>query len=383
MGLLRKKIESVMLEKSGARVGAPERAGLWLLSQCYGAGIAVRNGLYRQGLCGSRKLPCRVISIGNLTVGGTGKTPMAIDIVQRLRGLGVPVAVISRGYGGRRQKAGGIVSDGKQIRMSAREAGDEPVLMAERLRGVPVLVGKDRYRVGMAAIERFGVQVLVLDDAFQYLAVHRDWNLVLLDGARPFGNGHLLPRGPLREPISSLRRADTIVLTRCDGPRMTEQDQQRLRHLAAASPVFHCRHVVEGVVALRRPQSRMGRAVGRLSEGDPGALNGRRVLAFSGIVGNRAFQEMVSTLGCRMIQGLSFPDHHQYTNDDLEAILKSARRGGCDVVVTTEKDLVRIGERASSWPIEVLALRIKISFGREEGAFQGALSERVFRGLSV
>lgn len=378
MKLLRKKIEAVMREQGSARVGTPERAGLWLLSRCYGIGVAVRNTLYRQGVYKSRRLPCKVISVGNLTVGGTGKTPMAIDIAQRLRGLGMRAAVMSRGYGGRRQKASGIVSDGQHIRMSAQEAGDEPVLMAQRLPGVPVLVGKDRYRAGMTAIERFGTEVLVLDDAFQHLALYRDWNLVLLDATHPFGNRHLLPRGLLREAPAALRRADTIVLTRCDGPGMSQQNRRRLNFLTTGKRVFCCRHIVAGLVVLGKPTAKLLDAATLGQAHDD--LNGRRVLAFSGIAGNETFQEMVSVQGCDVVKRLSFHDHHRYSDRELSAILEMACRCDCDLVVTTEKDLVRIGERTSSWPIEVLAMRIKISFGREENAFQGVLRDRVLSG---
>lgn len=360
------------------RGGVPEKAALWLLSQAYASGVAVRGAFYRKGLCDSKKLPCKVISVGNLSVGGTGKTPMTIDIVQRLVRLEIPVAVISRGYGGRRQKAGGIVSDGRQIRMSARDAGDEPVLMAERLPGVPVLVGRDRYQAGMAAIERFGSRVLVLDDAFQHLALDRDWNLVLLDAACPFGNGYLFPRGPLREPVSALRRADTIVLTRCDGARVSEYDRRRLHALAGAGPVFRCRHVVDGVVAVSRGTACKAEGLpGKLLSGAAGALNGRRVLAFSGIAANEAFEKTVFAQEWDVAGTLFFQDHHEYRNRDLEAILDTARQARCDLVVTTEKDLVRIGDRVCSWPIDVVALRIKISFGPEEEAFQTALQQKV------
>ena len=191
---------------------------LTLLSKAYGAGVRLRRDGYALGFLKSRKLPCTVISIGNLTTGGTGKTPMAIYVAERVRRLGYRVAVISRGYKGASEKSGGIVSDGNTILMDPNTAGDEPFLLAASLKGIPVLVGHDRYQSGMHAINRFQTEVVILDDAFQHLALFRDLNLLLLDSSIPFGNGHLLPRGTLREPASTLRFSDALIMTRSPQP---------------------------------------------------------------------------------------------------------------------------------------------------------------------
>ena len=225
---------------------------LYLFSRLYGAGVSLRHRLYGAGFLKAGSLPCRVISVGNLAVGGTGKTPMTIYVAGLLKGLGYRVVVISRGYQGRKEKSGGIVSDGQTIQMGPQDAGDEPYLMALKLEGVPVLVGKDRFRIGMMAVREFVPDVLVLDDGFQHLKVHRDLDLLLLDASRPFGNGHLLPRGVLREPIDRLNRGDAIVLTRSDGDFMPDEDGQIIREHFKGKPVFRSKHVPDGLVCAEK-----------------------------------------------------------------------------------------------------------------------------------
>ena len=181
------------------------------LSGVYGGAMVLRAGLYRRGLLERRRLPCRVVSVGNLTVGGTGKTPLVMDLAARLRDRGWPVCVLSRGYRGTAERTGAVVSDGYRILVPAKVAGDEPWLMARRLAGIPVIVGRDRWASGMTAVDRFGARAVVLDDGFQHQRLVRDLDVLLLDARKPMGNGHLLPRGPLREPITAARRAHALV----------------------------------------------------------------------------------------------------------------------------------------------------------------------------
>ena len=215
----------------------PVNIFLTLLSKAYGAGVRLRRDGYALGFLKSRKLPCTVISIGNLTTGGTGKTPMTIYVAERVRQLGYRVAVISRGYKGAAEKNGGIVSDGNAILMDPNTAGDEPFLLAASLKGIPVLVGHDRYQSGMKAINRFQTEVVILDDAFQHLALFRDLNLLLLDSTMPFGNGRLLPRGTLREPAAALRFSDALIMTRSPRPFCSPAEPW-----AKARPVFCAIH---------------------------------------------------------------------------------------------------------------------------------------------
>ncbi|MGA8180790.1 MAG: tetraacyldisaccharide 4'-kinase, partial [Desulfobacterales bacterium] len=189
---------------------------LSMASKVYGGAAKLKRIFYEKSILKSKKLSCPVVSIGNITAGGTGKTPMAIYVANIARDLGYKVAIISRGYKGKAEKNGGIVSDGKALLMTAEIAGDEPYMMAARLRDVPIIVGKNRFKAGRLAIRKFEPDILVLDDGFQHLKLQRDLDLVLLDYRKPFGNGHLLPRGVMREPASALSCAAAIILTRSD-----------------------------------------------------------------------------------------------------------------------------------------------------------------------
>lgn len=377
MNLLRKKIETVMIHGSRARLTSFFETFLYLISLTY-AGVAnLRALFYEKGFLKSRKLPCPVISIGNMTVGGTGKTPLTIYVTGLLKRLGYKVAVISRGYRGDKEQSRGIVSNKSKILLSPDAAGDEPYLMAVKLEGVPVLVGRDRFEIGMLAIREFAPDVLVLDDAFQHLQLYRDLDLVLLDAVRPFGNGHLLPRGVLREPLNQLVRGDAFILTRLD-PVKSVSDLPLFDKLAEEKPVFRCKHVpdvVRGVKGSLQPAP-----LEQAEEATYGLdfLKGRRVLAFAGIAGNEDFRMMIADLGCDVASFLAFPDHHRYSDQDLKMILRSADQSGVDCLLTTEKDYVRIAHRIS-WPLELLALGIKISFGEQEKSFNDYLKKAVLK----
>ena len=257
MSALRRRIEALMGGER-PRPFDPLAAGLNLAAGVYGGVGRLRAALYRRGVLRARRLPCPVIAIGNLTVGGTGKTPMAIHVAGLLQQLGYRVAVISRGYRGLAEKTGGVVSDGANLRMTAAQAGDEPYLMALLLPGVPVVVGRSRLRAGLCALAAFGVDVLVLDDAYQHLQLARDLNLLLLDQAAPFGNGQVLPRGVLREPISALTRADAVVFTRAAG---------NVGHGAGGCPATGAGDRRAGVLLPSSAVHRRGRAGGKAPDG--------------------------------------------------------------------------------------------------------------------
>ena len=189
---------------------------LHILSLFYGLVLKLREFCYGRHILTPRRLPCNVISIGNITAGGTGKTPMTIYVAELLKTLGYRVAILSRGYKGGSEKEIRVVSDGQKILMTPTMAGDESYLMAIRLSDVPIVVGRNRFAAGSLAVKRFQPDVIVLDDAFQHVKLQRDIDLVLVDRAQPFGNGHVLPRGSLREPVSSLRRCAACILTRAD-----------------------------------------------------------------------------------------------------------------------------------------------------------------------
>ncbi len=330
-------------------------------ARLYGLGVRMRSIRYRRP--GSvRRLPCRVISIGNLTVGGTGKTPMTLWLAARLREAGHRVAVVSRGYGGGAERRSGVVSDGREIRMGTDDAGDEPFMMATRLPGVPVLVGRDRYGSGMRAVRRFGSRVILLDDGFQHRRLARDLDLVLLDAARPFGNGRLLPRGPLREPPEALSRADGIVLTRwAEGG----SPPPALGRYAPSVPVFTSAHAPYAPLFL--PAGQLPPAVRPGPINPREVLRGRRVMGVSGIARNDAFAATLRDFGADRFGFLGFPDHHRYTGADLQQVVTMARHIGADLLATTEKDWVRLADR-SPWPLDLLVLGVRFDPGRDGNA---------------
>ena len=326
---------------------------LTLLSKAYGAGVRLRRDGYALGFLKSKKLPCTVISIGNLTTGGTGKTPMTIYVADRVQRLGYRVAVISRGYKGAAEKSGGIVSDGNAMLMDPNTAGDEPFLLAASLKGIPVLVGHDRYQSGMHAISLFQTEVVILDDAFQHLALFRDLNLLLLDSTIPFGNGHLLPRGTLREPASALRFSDALIITRSSRPFCGPAGPWALTRTvfcAIHEPFFSSRFSAGEKLAFQTHEPFI----------DNELLMGKRYYAFSGIAQNDDFLKTLKKMGADVCGFQGFSDHHFYSAEDILAIQNAAVNAGATALATTEKDLARLHGRFQ-FPMECVVIGIRIS----------------------
>ncbi len=355
------------------------------LSIIYGAGLKIRASGYKSGLLGSKKLPCKVISVGNITAGGTGKTPMTVYLARRIHQMGYRAAVISRGYRGRAEKSGGIVSNGRDIFMGPQLAGDEPFMMATRLKTieVPVLVGQDRYRSGLLALDKFNPDVIILDDGFQHLKLARDINLVLLDNRRPFGNKFLLPRGSLREPVSSLRRADIFILTRSDsGPEAAEtKDLTVLNSYLKGRRLYKTTHVPVLYTRLKPGRPTTGADLplsNSFSTCNFSILKDRKILAFSGIAKNDEFKQTLEDLGCDLTGFMGFRDHHPYSDNDFFKILESAKNSGADCLCTTDKDYARM-EYRTTWPMDLAVIGVEISFGDEDTDFNAVIKSRLER----
>lgn len=364
---IRNTIQKVMTQRDVATpaFSSTIQKGLYACSQVYRLASRVRIQLYEKGILEQKSLPCKVISIGNITVGGTGKTPMVHYVANLLKGFGMEVAVISRGYGGYAQHSGGIVSNGKTTLMGPQASGDEPQLLASKLKGIPLLVGKDRYGAGRRAINRFGSSVLVLDDAFQHLSLKRDLDLLLLDSTRPFGNGYCIPRGTLREPVEQIKRASSFILTRWPGENDLNRERSIIEAHAQGRPIFRCMHIPETLFA-----------PGRKHFLDVASLKGQNLFAFSGIARNECFHEILAKLEGRLAGFLEFPDHHRYAHDDLRLIWKRARDLKVDNIITTEKDYVNIGTDVPSTP-QLLVLAVSISFGDDTEAFASYLRSQI------
>ncbi len=295
-------------------------------SWIFRAVVAARNGLYDSGAFHGRRLPCRVVSIGNLAAGGTGKTPTVLDALERLTAEGRRVGLLSRGYGGRLERSVTVLHPGETT--DPADAGDEPAMIRRRLPSVPIGVGRDRYRVGSALLSSHPLDVIVMDDGFQYRTLHRDLDVVLLDAARPFGNGYLLPRGILREPPECLQRAGVIVETRWAGD--AGHDTMARYTAGGARRVLRWRMKPLGVRDIPS-----GRDVPLAT-----AAN-RPVHLLSGIASPGAFRETARETGA-MIAGESiYPDHYPFRASDLDAAAGAARAAGSKTILMTEKDAVK------------------------------------------
>jgi tetraacyldisaccharide 4'-kinase len=341
-------------------------AALWPFSLGYGLAVGLRNLLYDRSLIRSAAVGVPVVSVGNITAGGTGKTPFAIMLAEMLSRSGRRVAVISRGYRGKRKCCGPLlVSDGFGLKTTAEEAGDEAYLMAGRLLGVGamVIVCPDRIRAATLA-EGLGAGVIILDDGFQHRRIERDVDIVLLDQQRPLDNGRLLPAGMLRESPKSLGRADAVVLTRCLGDGVPQSLRILLR---AEAPIFMARHVMESVSKI--DEWRIGKNGGmHVSRG--------KWLLFSGLANPQSFEASVLEAGGEIGGHLKFPDHHTYRAWDLAKIEKAGQ--GMEAIVTTEKDAVRL---PNGWnpggKLMVLKVSLKLLPDRAAGDLEKFITERI------
>jgi len=324
------------------------------LSWVYAGCAWLHRGLYRAGVLRRSHFPGRVVSVGNLVVGGAGKTPLAAFVATGLRRRGHRVAILSRGTGRRAPDAVTVVSDGRRVHSRQEVAGDEAMVLAAHAAGVPVLVGRDRALVGWRALSAFGADVLVLDDGFQHHGLRRDVDIVAFDGGLGFGSGYVLPRGPLREPASALAAAQVVGVV--DGP-LPAFDAARIQRLSGASARFEARRVPRDL----RPLSG-GEAV------SPAVLDGVRVGMLAALANPRSFRRTLESLGANVVAERLFRDHHRYRRRDLRGLAKLA-----PLWVTTEKDAVKLLPFWSGG-VDMQVLRIGIEVSEPE-RFLGAIDD--------
>lgn len=342
--------------------------------------VQLRWWLYRNRILRDQPLGCLVVVVGNLTVGGTGKTPVVEKFARALRDRGRKVAILSRGY---KSKAPPlwkkwwfwlnhtadapprVVSDGRTVLLDSEVAGDEPYMLARNLPGVVVLVDKDRVKAGAYAIKRFGCDTLVLDDGFQYLPLKGRLNLLLVDKTNPFGNGFLLPRGILREPIKHLKRASYVFLTKSKGVR-DEELETMIRRFNPDAEIIECAHKPQYLQRLDG-EERLPLA----------ALANRRIGAFSGIAAPESFEGFLRETGARLGYTKRFLDHHRFTAEELQTVFQEARQAQVELLITTEKDAVRINP-ASTIPVPCYYLRLEIDILRGAADFDEAVGKICF-----
>jgi len=343
---------------------------LLLLSQVYLVIVRGRLKLYRDRYFRPRTLGCLVISVGNLTVGGTGKTPVVEMLARALHQGGRKVAILSRGYKSVPRPfllrlwdkifkktavfVPRVVSDGQSLLLDSRTAGDEPFMLANNLRGVVVLVDRDRVKSGQYAIEHFGADTLLLDDGFQYIRMKHGIEVTLIDRQAPFGNEYLLPRGTLREPPGNLYRATHIFITKCTGADNSELIA-RIRKYNRTADIVECSH---------RPRHLRNFVTGEIKPLE--FLRDLEVGSICGIAMPESFEHALADLGARIEVSKTYTDHHRYTAREIENFIRRCERKGLSAIITTEKDAVRIPRILEpEVPIFYLRVEIEILAGQE------------------
>lgn len=371
----------VAFDRRHGRVERVYGGFLRALSHVFSAVVQLRTLLYEKRVLRDQPLGCLVVVVGNLTVGGTGKTPVVEKFARHLRDRGRKVAILSRGYGSKKEPLyrrffrwlthrqappPRVVSDGQNILLDSHVAGDEPYMLARNLPGVVVLVDKNRVKAGEYAIRQFGADTLLLDDGFQYLPLRGQLNLLLVDKNNPFGNRCLLPRGILREPVKHLQRASYVFLTKSDG----EPDpalEALIHQYKPAAELIECTHQPQHVQAV------FGKERHPLDW-----LKGKRVAAFSGIATPESFEGFLEKLGAKIIFNRRFLDHHRFTPWEIERYFDEANEAQVDLVITTEKDAVRVRPDWVPGQAPFFFLRLEVEILRGVKDFDEAVSRICF-----
>jgi tetraacyldisaccharide 4'-kinase len=344
--------------------------------------VKLRRWLYNVRILRDKTLGVQVIAIGNLTVGGTGKTPVVEKFARELRDAGRNVAILSRGYRSKPlplhvallnkillredQTPPRVVSDGKSLLLDSEMAGDEPYMLASNLKDVVVLVDKDRVKSGRYAIEKFGCDTLLLDDGFQYWELRgRRHDVVLIDCQQPFGNGHLLPRGTLREPPSHLARAQTIFITKSNGH--TTELRERISQFNPAAAIIECVHhplYLEDVFTGERHGLDL--------------LRGKKIASLSGIAQPESFEQSLVTLGAELVYSKLFADHHRFSQQEILNVINRAKKRQAQTIITTQKDAVRF-PKIDRRDLPIYFMRVEIQIVSGASNFQDCVRKICFK----
>jgi tetraacyldisaccharide 4'-kinase len=353
------------------------------LSYIFAGIVRTRFFLYDNRLFRDTPLGCKVVVVGNLTVGGTGKTPVVEKMARSLAKRGRKVAILSRGYKSKsdslprkfkrwltqgEKPEPAVVSDGKNILLPCDIAGDEPYMLARNLlpEGVVVVVNRDRVEAGAYAVRKFGVDTIILDDGLQYLPLRGQINLLLVDKNNPFGNRRLLPRGILREPVRNLRRGSYIFITKSDGKPDPELRAEIEKYKHPSAGVIECAH-----------KPKCLRSVDHKVEYPLNHLKGRRVAAFSGIATPERFEAFLRDHGAQIVYNRRFLDHHWFDAEDIDEVLDGAKDAGAELVLTTEKDAVRLPDELKT-DVPLLYLRLEVEILDAHDTFDAAVDRIVF-----
>jgi tetraacyldisaccharide 4'-kinase len=318
------------------------------LGLLYGAAMRARAALYERRIFRTHKIGKPVISVGNLTIGGTGKTPLVAAIARHLAQEGRRVCILTRGYGRENPGQRVIVSDGDQILAEVAQAGDEPLMLAEQLQGkAAVICDADRVSAAHYAEDKLASDVFILDDGFQNLRIARDVNVVTIDATNPWGNKHVLPAGILREPMKALRRADCVVLTRTD--QSIEADLRKAIEKVSDAPVLSSRMVTSEIRSIKSAGAQSKNLVAR-----------QPVAAFCAVGNPQAFFDLLRA-DFDLTDTTAFRDHHQFTQSDIDRATKGAIASGAYALITTAKDEVKLRRLRFDLPCYVVDIEIEIS----------------------
>ncbi len=319
------------------------------LAMVYAAVTRLRTVAYKKGLLRTTKLPVPVISIGNITVGGTGKTPLVAHISRILANEGRKVCILTRGYGRKDAAKRLVVSDGLKVIADVDHSGDEPFWLAQELKGVAAVVcDPDRAAAGQWAVEHLDSNVMVLDDGFQHLQLARDLNILAIDARNPWGGGRLLPAGRLREAAQGVSRADCVIITRAAMASEIQELKTTLRQLMGNRPIFTSHMRTTGIRELRASQL------------EPAVGIAQPVAAFCAVGNPASFFDHVLKDGLPLAHTHAFPDHHQYNQADINRLSEEAKRAGSASFITTAKDAVKLGKLEFGLPCYVLEIEIVI-----------------------
>ena len=371
-------IDVILNRRKGFRAGAI-RILLSLMSILYRNLVSLRLWLYKIRIKREHNLGCLVVSIGNLTVGGTGKTPIVEKFAKALTAGGRRVAILSRGYKSVKpslkdrikskmkgnpisQEPPRVVSDGKEVFLDSETAGDEPYMLATNLDGVAIVVDKDRVKAGLHAIKEFDVDTLLLDDGLQYLRLRHRLDIVLIDKYSPFGNEKLLPRGTLREPPKNLKRASYIFITKCDGSS-NEQLIKRIRKYNRTAEIIECAHEPK---YLENIDTNERLPLDHLKNKDIGTI--------SGIAVPESFEDGIKNLGAKIELTRRYTDHHRYRKREVQKFIDQCLNRDLDMIVTTEKDYVRLPEIQAKEDMPVYFLRVEIGILNNEETFEDCIN---------
>jgi len=324
-------------------------------SLLYGIAVSLKNLFYDKKIIIPARVSAKIISVGNISIGGTGKTPLVITLASIIKNKGYRTAVISRGYGGK-AKGTLCVSDGKNILTSPEESGDEPLLHAKNLPDIPVIADPDRIRAARYAEKHFQSEVIVLDDAFQHRKIDRDIDIITINAANPWGNKMLIPSGPLREPLKNLNRGDICVITHTDKSNNIENIKSTIKKYSGDT-IFLTSHRPLSFYTLQHNKIPLHR------------MKNKPVLAFSGIANPDLFRKTLLDLNLDIRTFITFPDHHYYTAADQEKIWQKALLHKVKAVITTEKDIMRI-DTWNKKNIPLYYLKIELIFISELNTFK-------------